>query len=82
MFLMIFAGYLILYGLHELSETGAVPFLSYGFHDMTEAWVDENTTGSRLISLAMIAVPLAWLGLAALRDWFIAWSAGYMQKSR
>ena len=68
-FLIMFAAQMILKGLHELSETGAVPLLSQGaFHQMTETLAEDDGIGSQIITYALVAVPLGWLSWAALRD--------------
>ncbi|MGH8617299.1 MAG: FTR1 family protein [Burkholderiales bacterium] len=65
-FLAIFACQLLLYGFHELTEAGVVPFIDNAhWHDATEDWA-EGTIGG-LITYTMVLAPLAWLLFATLR---------------
>jgi high-affinity iron transporter len=65
-FLAIFAAQLVLYGFHELTEAGVVPFIDNAhWHDATEEWA-EGTYGA-IITYALIIVPVAWLVIAGLR---------------
>ncbi|NBX65431.1 MAG: hypothetical protein EBQ96_00320 [Proteobacteria bacterium] len=67
-FLVIFALHLFLYGIHELAETGLIPVLNQGpLHELAEHVGGKSLIG-QLVAYSMVAVPLGWLGVAALRD--------------
>ncbi len=64
-FLFLFAIHLFFYGFHEISESGQFPAL-YAFHDLTE-FMEEGFIAD-IIGLAIIAIPLGWLGFSILKD--------------
>ena len=67
-FLIVFAVHLALYGLHELSEAGALPFVdNTDFHTATEV-IEPNSMVGQLILYGMIAIPCLWLGFSIVRD--------------
>lgn len=64
-FLFLFAVHLFFYGFHEISESGQFPAL-YAFHDITE-FMEEGIVAD-IMTLSIIAIPLAWLGFAIIKD--------------
>ncbi len=63
-FLLLFAVHLFMYGFHELTEAQVLPFIdNLYWHDRTEIF-EGNEIGGQVIGVAMIAVPLLWLGFA------------------
>jgi high-affinity iron transporter len=65
-FLLVFVGQLLLYGVHELSEANVFPNSS-AIHDATEPYGPDGIYG-QWISFSLIAVPLAWLAGCWLAD--------------
>ena len=69
-FLVLFSIHLFLYGLHELSEMHAIPFLSeemtITFHHMTEPFEPGEPIGN-LITYSLLAIPCGWLFVSYLR---------------
>jgi high-affinity iron transporter len=65
-FLFVFVVQLLIYGVHELSEANVLPN-SLQIHDATEPYGPDGIYGSWL-SLALIAIPLAWLLISAIND--------------
>jgi high-affinity iron transporter len=70
-FLILFAVDLFIYGVHELSEMYALPFVGYSVNE----WLHENTEMfghgslySQLVTYALIAVPLGWLSFSLLSE--------------
>lgn len=67
-FLVIFSVHLFLYGIHELAETGLIPALSAGpLHEVAEHVGGSSLIG-QLVMYAMVAVPLGWLAVAAIKE--------------
>jgi high-affinity iron transporter len=64
-FLVLFALQLLLYAFHEFTEAGALPIDNAYWHLATESWAEGEY--ANMISLGLILVPLAWLGIASLR---------------
>ena len=64
-FLALFVLQLLLYAFHEFTEAGALPIDNAYWHLATEEWAEGEY--ANLISLALILIPLAWLGYASLR---------------
>ncbi|MCB1531574.1 MAG: FTR1 family protein [Alphaproteobacteria bacterium] len=71
-FLVLFSINLFIYGLHELSEMSAIPFIgedaNTAFHIFTEPI--ESSIGSNMITLGLLGVPIIWLFGAFIRDKF------------
>jgi high-affinity iron transporter len=65
-FLLVFVGQLLLYGVHELSEANVFPN-SAAIHDATEPYGPDGIYG-QWISFSLIAIPLAWLACSWLAD--------------
>lgn len=69
-FLILFSLYLFLYGMHELSEMMAIPFIgetaNIEFHMASE--VIETPLVGGLISLALIGLPISWIGFSWLKE--------------
>lgn len=67
-FLILFAIDLFIYGVHELSEMYAIPFVGYGvnafLHENTEIF-GHGSLYSQIVTYALICVPAGWLILSA-----------------
>ena len=66
-FMIIFAIQLVVYALHEFTESGAVPGIDNAWwhaatEDLAEGWV------AQMISLALVIVPTVWLAVAHWQD--------------
>ncbi len=68
-FLILFAIDLFIYGVHELSEMYALPFVGYSANE----WLHENTEMfghgslySQVVTYSLIVVPLGWLSFSLL----------------
>ena len=67
-FLIIFSLHLAMYGIHELSEADALPFIdNFALHTATEG-VEPNTPLGQAILYSMIAVPCLWLAYGIITD--------------
>lgn len=67
-FLILFAIHIAFYGLHELSEADALPFVdNFAFHTATEI-IEPNSMIGQILLYGMIAVPCLWLGYGILQD--------------
>lgn len=64
-FLVLFTLQLLFYAFHEFTEAGALPIDNAYWHLATEEWAEGKY--ANMISIALILIPLAWLGLASLR---------------
>jgi len=64
-FLILFAVQLLFYAFHEFTEANALPIDNAYWHLATEEWAEG--TYANMISLALILLPLAWLGYASFR---------------
>jgi high-affinity iron transporter len=62
LFLGVFLIQLVVYGIHELAESGIIEG-SQAFHDATEAFGPDGAVG-HVISYSLLAAPLAYLALA------------------
>lgn len=65
-FLVLFALQLLLYAFHEFTEAGALPIDNAYWHLATEEWAEG--TYANAISVALVLIPLAWLGYATYRS--------------
>lgn len=66
-FMAVFAVQLVVYALHEFTETASIPFIDNAWwHAATEDLAEGQI--AQLISLALVLVPTLWLGLAHWRD--------------
>lgn len=69
-FLVLFSIELFIYGLHELSETAAIPLIgddaNMWFHTVSEPI--ENGIGQNIITFGLLAVPLLWLLAPLVKD--------------
>lgn len=72
-FLLLFVGQLLIYGLHELTEARVLPY-SETLHWATEPYGPDGVYGQTL-SYLLVGLPVAWLGVAALRGRWAAPSA-------
>lgn len=66
-FMIVFAVQLVIYAVHEFTESGAIPGIDnawwhHATEDLAEGWI------AQLISLALVAVPTTWLIAAHLAD--------------
>lgn len=67
-FLVMFAIHIAVYGLHELSEANALPFIdNFEFHTATEI-IEPNSVIGQFILYSMIALPCAWLAYGIIQD--------------
>jgi high-affinity iron transporter len=64
-FLILFVLQLLFYGFHEFTEANALPLDNAYWHLATEEWAEG--TYANMISIALILIPLAWLGYVSLR---------------
>jgi len=64
-FLVLFALQLLLYSFHEFTEANALPLDNAYWHRATEEWAEG--TYANLTSIALLVVPMAWLGYVSLR---------------
>ncbi|MEA3193041.1 MAG: high-affinity iron transporter [Betaproteobacteria bacterium] len=64
-FMILFVLQLLFYAFHEFTEANALPIDNAYWHLATEEWAEG--TYANMISIALILVPLAWLGYASLR---------------
>lgn len=66
-FLILFCVHLFVYGFHELTEVGAIPGIdNFYWHTMTEPLEPGEPIGN-VITLCLLAVPCAWIGISYLR---------------
>ncbi len=67
-FLMLFCVHLFLYGFHELTEVGAVPFIdNFYWHTVTEPLEPGEPVGDA-ISIALLAIPCGWIAFNYFRN--------------
>jgi high-affinity iron transporter len=64
-FLILFVLQLLFYAFHEFTEANALPIDNAYWHLATEEWA--QGAYASLISLALIVIPLAWLGYVSFR---------------
>ena len=70
-FLIVFSIHLAIFGLHEMSEADALPFIdNFAFHTATEEFAENDSVIGQLILFGMIILPCAWLGISILQDKF------------
>jgi high-affinity iron transporter len=65
-FLILFVVQLLFYAFHEFTEANALPIDNAYWHLATEEWAEG--TYANMISVALIVIPLAWLGYASYRQ--------------
>ncbi|PIX74745.1 MAG: iron permease FTR1 [Rhodocyclales bacterium CG_4_10_14_3_um_filter_68_10] len=66
-FLLLFAGQLVVLAFHEFTEANVLPVDNAFWHVATEPFSPEGEYGS-WITLSLIALPLGWLAVSALRN--------------
>ena len=70
-FLILFCVHLFIYGFHELTEVGAVPFIdNFKWHTLTEPLEPGEPIGN-LITIGLLVVPCLWLVYSYAWDKFI-----------
>lgn len=65
-FLLLFVVQLVVYGFHELTESGLLPIDNGYWHLVTEPYGPEGPYG-RWLTYSLVLLPLAWLGWSSLR---------------
>jgi high-affinity iron transporter len=65
-FLLLFAGQLLIYSFHEATEANLLPLDNAYWHLATEPYGPEGEYGA-LLTYALVLIPAAWLGLSALK---------------
>lgn len=66
-FMLVFAAQLVIYALHEFTESALVPGIDNAWwHAATEDLAEGNI--AQMVSLALVVVPTAWLALAHWHD--------------
>jgi high-affinity iron transporter len=70
-FLIMFCAHLFMYGFHELTEVGAMPFIdNFKWHMLTEPFEPGEPIGN-LITAALLVVPGLWLAYSYAWDRYI-----------
>ena len=70
-FLMMFCVHLFIYGFHELTEVGAVPFIdNFKWHTLSEPFEPGEPIGN-LITIALLVVPCLWLAYSYAWDRYV-----------
>ena len=70
-FLILFCMHLFMYGFHELTEVGALPFIdNFKWHTLTEPFEPGEPIGN-LITIGLLVVPCLWLGYSYAWDKYI-----------
>ena len=69
-FLFVFVLQLFIFGVHEMSEQGFLPY-SGPIHEATESWGPDSAFG-HLLTYLLVILPLAWLGIRALASSWVA----------
>ncbi len=70
-FLMLFCVHLFIYGFHELTEIGAVPFIdNFKWHTLSEPLEPGEPIGN-LITFGLLAVPCMWLAYSYAWDKYV-----------
>ncbi len=64
-FLLVFVAQLLIYGFHEITESGLLPIDNGYWHMVTEPYGPEGPYG-RWLTYSMILLPLLWLGGACI----------------
>lgn len=69
-FLILFSLELFLYGLHEMSEMNALPFIGEDMNVTFHIWTEiiEHPIISNVIAVALLVIPCAWLGGSFVRE--------------
>jgi high-affinity iron transporter len=62
-FLFVFVVQLVIYGTHEMSEQGYLPYSEF-IHTSTEAWGPDSTFG-HVLTYLLVVLPLGWLVMKA-----------------
>lgn len=71
-FLILFCIHLFVYGFHELTEAGAVPFIdNFYWHTLTEPLEPGEPVG-QAITISMLAIPCLWILIGYIREKFFA----------
>ncbi|GAB4173124.1 MAG: FTR1 family protein [Rhodocyclaceae bacterium] len=66
-FLLLFAGQLVMLAFHEFTEAAVLPIDNEFWHLATEPFSPEGEYGT-WVTVSLIAVPLTWLAISALRN--------------
>ena len=66
LFLLLFAGQLLIYAFHEATEANLLPIDNAYWHLATEPYGPEGEYGA-LFTYALVLVPAAWLAISALK---------------
>lgn len=67
-FLILFCVHLFVYGFHEMTEGGLVPFIdNFYWHTLTEPLEPSEPVG-QMITIAMLAIPCAWLFIGHIKQ--------------
>lgn len=71
-FLVLFSLHLFAYGIHELSEMAAIPFIGEELNTSIHIWSEPIETAffSNLVTFGLLAVPIGWLLVSYARDKF------------
>lgn len=68
-FLILFSVHLFLYGIHELTEMGAIPFVdNFALHTATE-FLDGDQLIGQLITYSLLAVPCLWIAASYVKTY-------------
>lgn len=71
-FLLLFCVHLFIYGFHELTEAGVVPYIdNFYWHTLTEPLEPGEPIG-QIITIALLGVPCLWLFIGYVRERFFA----------
>jgi high-affinity iron transporter len=71
-FLILFCIHLFMYGIHELAEVGVLPLVdNHAWYEATEPFESSEPVG-KLLTLAMIAVPVLWMTFSHYWDKLVA----------
>jgi high-affinity iron transporter len=66
-FLLLFAGQLLVYSFHEATEANLLPLDNAYWHIATEPYGPEGEYGA-LLTYALVLIPAAWLALSAMKS--------------
>ncbi len=70
-FLMLFCVHLFMYGFHELTEVGAIPFIdNFKWHTLTEPFEPGEPIGN-LITVGLLALPVLWMAYSYAWDKYV-----------
>jgi high-affinity iron transporter len=71
LFLMLFCVHLFMYGVYELTEIGALPFVdNFKWHTLTETFKPGEPVGD-LMTIGLLAVPCMWLAYSYAWDKYV-----------